>query len=51
LKVSERLSNMLEAQNLWDATMASSILRSLASLDLVVHVCGYFHIKNGLVKI
>lgn len=45
---------MMEAQLLWDHTMAQSIARSLQSTSpadrspLVLHVCGAFHCAHGL---
>lgn len=39
---------MLDAQSLWDATMADSIVKALEIHDLVVHVSGYFHVQQGL---
>jgi len=41
-------TTMLDAQSLWDATMADSINQGLGRLDRVVHVTGYFHIQHKL---
>jgi len=45
-------TTMLDAQSLWDATMADSIHQGLGRMDRIVHVTGYFHIqyKLGLVE-
>ena len=45
-------TTMLDAQSLWDATMADSIHKALDKVDRVVHVTGYFHVqyKLGLVE-
>jgi len=45
-------TTMLDAQSLWDATMADSIHQGLGRMERVVHVTGYFHIqyKLGLVE-
>ena len=43
-----RITRMLGAQSLWDATMAHSIIKALYRANLVVHVAGYFHIKSNL---
>jgi len=45
-------TTMLDAQSLWDATMADSIHKALDKVDRVIHVTGYFHIqyKLGLVE-
>lgn len=43
-----RITRMLGAQSLWDATMAHSIIKALYRSNLVVHVAGYFHIKSNL---
>lgn len=47
---SEKLQRMLEAQTLWDASMAHSIAEAWKSglADVIVHVSGYFHIQYGL---
>lgn len=39
---------MIEAQALWDASMADSLVKSLTRMDRVVHVTGYFHVQHGL---
>ena len=39
---------MLGAQSLWDATMAHSVTKALYRSNLVVHVAGYFHVKQNL---
>jgi len=41
-------TTMLDAQSLWDATMADSIHQGLGRMDKVVHVTGYFHIQYRL---
>lgn len=41
-------TSMLDAQSLWDATMAHSLAQGLESYDVIIHVTGYFHIKQGL---
>jgi len=41
-------TTMLDAQSLWDATMADSIHQGLGRMDRVVHVTGYFHIQYRL---
>jgi len=41
-------TNMLDAQSLWDATMAHSIALGLQTVERVVHVTGYFHIGHRL---
>jgi uncharacterized iron-regulated protein len=43
-----RIMRMLGAQSLWDATMAHSITKGLYRSNLVVHVAGYFHVKQNL---
>lgn len=43
-----RVTKMLGAQSLWDATMAHSITKALYRSNLVVHVAGYFHVKQNL---
>ena len=43
-----RLKRMLGAQSLWDATMAHSVTKALYRSNLVVHVAGYFHVKQNL---
>jgi len=45
-------TTMLDAQSLWDATMADSIHQGLGRLEKVVHVTGFFHIqyKLGIVE-
>eukprot|EP00096_Caligus_rogercresseyi_P011148 TRINITY_DN4299_c0_g1_i1.p1 TRINITY_DN4299_c0_g1~~TRINITY_DN4299_c0_g1_i1.p1 ORF type:complete len:268 (+),score=60.86 TRINITY_DN4299_c0_g1_i1:543-1346(+) len=45
---SDAMSGMLEAQNLWDATMAHSIQGQLQLDKKVIHVTGHFHIQKGL---
>lgn len=47
----EKMARMLDAQSLWDASMAHSIAQRLGRQPrphLVVHVSGYFHVKNNL---
>lgn len=44
----DRITRMLGAQSLWDATMAHSITKALYRSNLVVHVAGYFHVKQNL---
>merc|ERR1719397_1241767 len=39
---------MLDAQSLWDATMAHSIAGALHRREKLVHVTGYFHVQHGL---
>ncbi|MCC5875955.1 MAG: ChaN family lipoprotein [Candidatus Sumerlaeia bacterium] len=39
-------SNMFDAQRVWDATMADSILKALEDTDKVVHITGRFHIEH-----
>ena len=46
--ISDKMSRMLDAQTLWDATMAFSIDQSFDRLDLVAHVSGFFHVRNNL---
>jgi len=41
-------TKMLDAQSLWDATMAHSISGFLNKVDTVLHVTGYFHIQHKL---
>jgi len=41
-------TTMLDAQSLWDATMADSIHQGLGRMERVVHITGYFHIQYGL---
>lgn len=41
-------TNMLDAQSLWDATMAHSIAQGLARAERIVHITGYFHIQHRL---
>ena len=43
-----KITRMLGAQSLWDATMAHSITKALYRSNLVVHVAGYFHVKHHL---
>ena len=43
-----RLKRMLGAQSLWDATMAHSVTKALYRSNLVVHIAGYFHVKQNL---
>ena len=47
---SQKHINMLNAQSLWDATMAHSICQVLKDgvCERVVHICGSFHMKDGL---
>lgn len=43
----EKLQKRAEAQSLWDATMAHSLLRAFEEgFDFVAHVAGFFHVKN-----
>ena len=44
----EKVTRMLEAQSLWDASMADSISKALHHSNMVVHVTGYFHVKQNL---
>ena len=46
--ISDKMSRMLDAQTLWDATMAFSIDESLEKVDLVAHISGFFHVRNDL---
>ncbi|TRY63466.1 hypothetical protein TCAL_11959 [Tigriopus californicus] len=41
-------TSMLDAQSLWDATMAHSLAQGLDFCDVIIHVTGFFHIKQGL---
>jgi len=41
-------TTMLDAQSLWDATMAHSIVQGLDRNQRIVHVTGYFHIQHKL---
>jgi len=41
-------TSMLDAQSLWDATMAHSIATGLERVDKIFHVTGYFHIQHRL---
>jgi len=41
-------TKMLDAQSLWDATMAHSIVQSLSRNQRIVHVTGYFHVQYRL---
>jgi len=42
-------TSMLDAQSLWDATMAHSIAEGLVrGFDKIVHITGYFHIQHRL---
>jgi len=45
-----RISRMLNAQTMWDATMADSIVKTLlgTECDIVVHVAGFFHVQHNL---
>jgi len=45
---SKRLERMLNAQSLWDATMAYSVTKELHRSNLVIHVAGHFHVKANL---
>jgi len=45
---SKRLERMLNAQSLWDATMAHSVTKGLRRSNLVIHVAGHFHVKENL---
>ena len=44
----QKITRMLGAQCLWDATMAHSITKALYRSNLVVHVTGHFHVKQNL---
>jgi len=46
----ERMQRMLQAQSLWDATMAFSIAEALERYPKaqVLHVTGFFHVSNRL---
>lgn len=41
-------TSMLDAQSLWDATMAHSMSKGLETREKIVHVTGYFHIQYKL---
>lgn len=41
-------NSMLDAQSLWDATMAHSIHLALKEKLVVMHLAGYFHVQKGL---
>lgn len=41
-------TSMLDAQSLWDATMAHSIVMGLDKVEKIIHVTGYFHVQYGL---
>jgi len=41
-------TTMLDAQSLWDATMADSLHKYLEKSKRIVHVTGYFHIQYRL---
>jgi len=41
-------TTMLDAQSLWDATMADTIHQALGKVDRILHVTGYFHIQYKL---
>jgi len=41
-------TTILDAQSLWDATMAHSIVQGLTVSDRIVHVTGYFHVQHKL---
>ncbi|EME31645.1 uncharacterized protein Gasu_10310 [Galdieria sulphuraria] len=45
-----RLNNYLEAQNLWDASMAYHIVNKIEENPKVTvcHICGKFHMEGGL---
>ncbi|KAK4524590.1 hypothetical protein GAYE_SCF04G2491 [Galdieria yellowstonensis] len=45
-----RLNNYLEAQNLWDASMAYNIVNKIQENPraTVCHICGKFHMEGGL---
>lgn len=48
-KDEERVLKMLDAQTLWDASMAQSIAKAwFGGKDTVLHVCGYFHCQYFL---
>lgn len=47
-KMGAHSSNILESQNLWDATMANSIAKKLKKNALVIHLNGAFHTENRL---
>jgi len=48
LIMTERMRKMLDAQSLWDATMAFSISESFEKLNFVAHISGYFHVQQNL---
>lgn len=41
-------TKMLDAQSLWDATMAHSLVGFLKQVDTALHITGYFHIQHRL---
>lgn len=41
-------TNMLDAQSLWDATMAHSIATGLQKVNRILHITGHFHIQHRL---
>ena len=41
-------TSMLDAQALWDATMAHSLSKGLDIAEKIVHITGYFHIQHKL---
>ena len=41
-------TSMLDAQALWDATMAHSIAEGLSRAGRILHITGYFHIQHRL---
>ncbi|XP_040576912.2 uncharacterized protein [Lepeophtheirus salmonis] len=45
---SNSMMGMLEAQNLWDATMAHSICEQFKQNKKVIHLTGHFHIQKNL---
>ena len=50
VEMTDKMRKMLDAQSLWDATMAFSIHEGFDNLGLnfVAHLSGYFHVKNNL---
>lgn len=50
VEMTDKMERMLDAQSLWDATMAFSISESFQKqkVDFVAHVSGYFHVKQNL---
>ena len=48
MKMTDNMMKMLDAQTLWDATMAFSIFESFEKLNFVAHISGYFHVQQNL---